>query len=314
MPIRLKAVSSLAVAFAVFGATAAPQAALALAPAATRSGPPANALPYDARRGVFSFAPDLEGSLPAVVQVTTLGQSRGPSSDAADPKPYASGSGVIVDAGTFDFAADPEKFPQFNTPSESYHGLVFARDLGVGCALGANLAYILKARVELLRDLGSAVSPFNAFLIAQGLETLALRMERHVQNARKVAEYLAGHDQVERVFYSSLPDSPQHELAQRYAPAGAGAVLSFEIAGGLEAGKRFVDGCELHSHVANIGDVRSLVIHPASTTHSQGSDEDRAGAGVTPGLVRLAVGIEHIDDIIADLDKGFAAAVSSTTP
>ena len=223
-------------------------------------------------------------------------------------------AGVIVDAGTFDFAADPEKFPQFNTPSESYHGLVFARDLGVGCALGANLAYILKARVELLRDLGSAVSPFNAFLIAQGLETLALRMERHVQNARKVAEYLAGHDQVERVFYSSLPDSPQHELAQRYAPAGAGAVLSFEIAGGLEAGKRFVDGCELHSHVANIGDVRSLVIHPASTTHSQGSDEDRAGAGVTPGLVRLAVGIEHIDDIIADLDKGFAAAVSSTTP
>ncbi len=223
-------------------------------------------------------------------------------------------AGVIVDAGTFDFAADPEKFPQFNTPSESYHGLVFARDLGVGCALGANLAYILKARVELLRDLGSAVSPFNAFLIAQGLETLALRMERHVQNARKVAEYLAGHDQVERVFYSSLPDSPQHELAQRYAPAGAGAVLSFEIAGGLEAGKRFVDGCELHSHVANIGDVRSLVIHPASTTHSQGSDEDRAGAGVTPGLVRLAVGIEHIDDIIADLDKGFAAAASSTTP
>ena len=223
-------------------------------------------------------------------------------------------AGVIVDAGTFDFAADPEKFPGFNMPSESYHGLVFARDLGVGCALGANLAYILKARVELLRDLGSAVSPFNAFLIAQGLETLALRMERHVQNARKVAEYLAGHDQVERVFYSSLPDSPQHELAQRYAPAGAGAVLSFEIAGGLEAGKRFVDGCELHSHVANIGDVRSLVIHPASTTHSQGSDEDRAGAGVTPGLVRLAVGIEHIDDIIADLDKGFAAAASSTTP
>ncbi|MDO5710430.1 MAG: bifunctional o-acetylhomoserine/o-acetylserine sulfhydrylase [Micrococcales bacterium] len=219
-------------------------------------------------------------------------------------------AGAIVDAGTFDYAAYPEKFPQLNTPSESYHGLVFARDLGVGCALGANLAYILKARVELLRDLGSAVSPFNAFLIAQGIETLALRMERHVENAEKVADFLVGHDQVETVFYSSLEQSPQKALADRYLPRGVGAVLSFEITGGLEAGKLFVDGLELHSNVANIGDVRSLVIHPASTTHSQGSDEDRAGAGVTPGLVRLAVGIEHIDDILADLDKGFAAARS----
>ena len=216
--------------------------------------------------------------------------------------------GAIVDAGTFDYGASPEKFPQFNEPSESYHGLVFARDLGVGSALGANLAFILKARVELLRDLGSAISPFNAWVLQLGIETLSLRMERHLSNAKKVAEYLAGHEQVETVFYSSLPDSPWAALADEYTPAGAGAVLSFEITGGLEAGRRFVDGLELHSHVANIGDVRSLVIHPASTTHSQGSDEDRRGAGVTPGLVRLAVGIEHIDDIVADLDKGFAAA------
>lgn len=217
-------------------------------------------------------------------------------------------AGVIVDAGSFDYAADPQRFPLLNEPSESYHGLVFARDLGVGSALGANLAFILKARVELLRDLGSAVSPFNAFLIALGLETLSLRVQRHVENAAKVAEFLQNHPQVESVNYASLPSSPSHDLADKYLPKGAGAVLSFEIVGGLDAGRRFVDGTELHSHVANIGDVRSLVIHPASTTHSQGSDEDRRGAGVTPGLVRLAVGIEGIDDILADLEKGFAAA------
>ena len=218
--------------------------------------------------------------------------------------------GVIVDAGTFDYAQDPERFPQFNTPSESYHGLVFARDLGVGSAFGANLSYILKARVELLRDMGSAISPFNAFLIQQGIETLSLRVERHVENTRKVADYLAGHPQVKKVFYASTGEGRNRELADKYTPLGSGAVISFEIDGGLEAGKKFVDGLELHSLVANIGDVRSLVIHPASTTHSQGSDEDRLAAGVTPGLVRLAVGIEHIDDIIADLDRGFAAATS----
>lgn len=217
-------------------------------------------------------------------------------------------AGVLVDAGTFDYAADPAKFPQFNEPSESYHGLVFARDLGVGSPLGANLAFILKARVELLRDLGAAVSPFNAFLIAQGLETLSLRVERHVENAKKVVEFLKSQPQVETLFYASDPSSPYKELADRYLPAGSGAVLSFEIAGGVEAGKKFVDALELHSHVANIGDVRSLAIHPASTTHSQGSDEDRRGAGVTPGLVRLSVGIENSADIIADLEKGFAAA------
>lgn len=217
-------------------------------------------------------------------------------------------AGVIVDAGTFDFSKDPEKFPNYNTPEESYHGLVFARDLGVGSAFGANLAFILKARVQLLRDLGPSASPFNAFLIAQGLETLSLRIERHLDNARKVVAFLEGHDQVERVVWASHPGSPSYELAQKYTPRGAGAVLSFEIAGGLEAGKRFVEGLTLHSHVANIGDVRSLVIHPASTTHSQGPDEDRLAAGVTPGLVRLSVGIEHIDDIIADLEQGFRAA------
>ncbi|MCG7428232.1 bifunctional o-acetylhomoserine/o-acetylserine sulfhydrylase [Dermacoccus nishinomiyaensis] len=217
-------------------------------------------------------------------------------------------AGVLVDAGTFDYAADPAKFPQFNEPSESYHGLAFARDLGVGSPLGANLAFILKARVELLRDLGAAVSPFNAFLIAQGLETLSLRVERHVENAKKVVEFLKSQPQVEKLFYASDPSSPYKELADRYLPAGSGAVLSFEIAGGVEAGKKFVDALELHSHVANIGDVRSLAIHPASTTHSQGSDEDRRGAGVTPGLVRLSVGIENSADIIADLEKGFAAA------
>lgn len=217
-------------------------------------------------------------------------------------------AGVIVDSGNFDFAKDPEKFPSFNTPDESYHGLVYARDLGVGSALGANLAFILKARVQLLRDLGSAVSPFNAFLIEQGIETLSLRVERHVQNARRVAEWLQEQDQVESVRWASLPGNEYYELAQKYTPLGAGAVLAFEIAGGVEAGKKFVEALTLHSHVANIGDVRSLAIHPASTTHSQGPDEDRLAAGVTPGLVRLSVGIEHIDDIVADLEQGFRAA------
>ena len=217
-------------------------------------------------------------------------------------------AGVIVDGGTFDFAADPAKFPNYNTPDPSYHGLVFARDLGVGSALGANLAFILKARVQLLRDLGSAVSPFNAFLIGQGIETLSLRLDRHLENTRAVAAYLEGHDQVEFVRWASLPSNPTFELAQKYCPKGAGAVLAFEIAGGVEAGRRFVEGLTLHSHVANIGDVRSLVIHPASTTHSQGGDAERYAAGGTPGLIRLAVGIEAVDDIIADLEQGFAAA------
>ncbi|HKJ11148.1 MAG TPA: bifunctional o-acetylhomoserine/o-acetylserine sulfhydrylase [Ornithinimicrobium sp.] len=219
--------------------------------------------------------------------------------------------GVIVDSGNFDYAQQPERFPGFNTPDVSYNGVVYARDLGVGCALGANLAYILKARVQLLRDLGPAASPFNAFLIAQGLETLSLRIERHVENAQAVGQWLLEHEQVESVSYAGLPGHPSHERAQRYLPGGAGAVLAFEIAGGAEAGRAFVSALELHSLVANIGDVRSLVIHPASTTHSQLGAEAQLAAGVTPGLVRLAVGLEHIDDITADLEAGFIAAKGS---
>ena len=210
-------------------------------------------------------------------------------------------AGAIVDGGTFDWAAEPERFPGFNTADPSYHGLVYAQALGAA-------AYIIKARVQLLRDLGPAVAPFNAFLIAQGLETLSLRIERHVANAQRVAEWLDKRDEVESVSYAGLPSSPWYERGRKYAPKGTGAVLAFEIKGGIEAGKRFVDALELHSHVANIGDVRSLVIHPASTTHSQLSPEEQAATGVTPGLVRLAVGIEGIEDILADLEAGFRAA------
>jgi O-acetylhomoserine (thiol)-lyase len=220
-------------------------------------------------------------------------------------------AGVIVDSGNFDFGKDPERFPNYNTPDPSYHGLVYARDLGVGGALGANLAYILKARVQLLRDLGAASTPFNAFLIAQGIETLSLRVERHVANAQKVAEYLESHAQVLEVNYAGLKSSPWYERGQKYAPRGTGAVLSFEIEGGLEAGKTFVEALFLHSHVANIGDVRSLVIHPASTTHSQLPEDAQRAAGVTPGLIRLAVGIENVADIIDDLGQAFEAVKKS---
>lgn len=216
--------------------------------------------------------------------------------------------GVIIDGGTFDYAQHPERFPNYNTPDPSYNGLVIARDLGVGGMFGVNLAFILKARIQLLRDLGSSISPFNAFLIAQGIETLSLRMERHVANAQRVAEWLEARDDVVRVHYASLPSSPWHANALKYTPKGSGAVLAFELDGGSEAGQAFVSALELHSNVANIGDVRSLVIHPASTTHSQLTPQEQALSGVTPGLVRLAVGIEHIDDILADLEAGFRAA------
>jgi O-acetylhomoserine (thiol)-lyase len=207
-------------------------------------------------------------------------------------------AGVIVDGGTFDWTNG--NFPGFTTPDPSYHGVVFA-ELGPP-------AYALKARVQLLRDMGSAAAPFNAFLVAQGLETLSLRVERHVSNAQRVAEYLDAHPDVTAVNYAGLPSSPWHELGRKLAPKGTGAVLAFELAGGIDAGKAFVNALTLHSHVANIGDVRSLVIHPASTTHSQLTPEEQLATGVTPGLVRLAVGIEGIDDIIADLEQGFAAA------
>lgn len=216
--------------------------------------------------------------------------------------------GAIVDSGNFDYGRDKDRFPGFNQPDDSYHGLVYADALGVGSPLGANLAFILKARVQLLRDLGAAIAPFNAFLLAQGIETLSLRVERHVQNAQAVAEWLTGRDEVESVSYAGLPSSPWYDRGRKYAPRGVGGVLAFEIVGGLAAGKKFVESLELFSHVANIGDVRSLVIHPASTTHSQLTAEEQLTTGVTPGLVRLAVGLENVDDIKADLDAGFRAA------
>ena len=211
--------------------------------------------------------------------------------------------GVIVDGGTFDWRVQrdgKDLFPGFTTPDPSYHGAVFA-DLGAP-------AFALKARVQWLRDTGAAISPFNAFLLAQGLETLSLRIERHVANAQKVAAFLEAHPQVESVAYAGLESSPWYKRGQELAPKGQGAIIAFEIQGGVDAGKKFVDALSLHSHVANIGDVRSLVIHPASTTHSQLTPEEQLAAGVAPGLVRLAVGIEGIDDILADLEQGFAAA------
>jgi O-acetylhomoserine (thiol)-lyase len=211
--------------------------------------------------------------------------------------------GVIVDGGSFDFSASG-RFPMFTEPDDSYHGLTYWSALGPG-------SYIIKARVQLLRDIGPAVSPFNAFMFLQGLETLSLRMERHFSNAQRVAEYLDGHDQVESVQFAGLPSSRWHERAQRYGGGrGAGSVPAFVIKGGQEAGRKFVEGLELHSHLANIGDVRSLVIQPSTTTHSQLTAEEQVDTGVEPGLVRLSVGIETIDDIIADLEKGFAAAAS----
>jgi O-acetylhomoserine (thiol)-lyase len=210
-------------------------------------------------------------------------------------------AGGIVDGGTFDYGASG-RFPNFTEPDPSYHGLAYWPALGHG-------SMILKARVQLLRDLGMAVSPFNAFMILQGIETLSLRMERHWSNAQAVAEFLDGHAQVRSVNYAGLASSPWHERATRLGGGrGYGSVLAFEIEGGLEAGKRFVEGLSLHSHVANIGDVRSLVIHPASTTHSQLTPEEQAASDVTPGLIRLSVGLEAIADIIADLEAGFAAA------
>ena len=211
-------------------------------------------------------------------------------------------AGVIVDGGTFEWSKHVDRFPGLTVPDPSYHGASYT------AAVGDGLAYIIKARVQLLRDLGPAISPNSAWLLIQGIETLSLRIERHVQNAQEIAEWLENQDEVASVSYAGLPTSPWYAAANRYAPKGVGAVLSFELKGGVDAGRRFVDSLTLFSHLANIGDVRSLVIHPASTTHSQLTPEQQLTTGVTPGLVRLSVGLENVDDLKADLEQALAAA------
>ena len=207
--------------------------------------------------------------------------------------------GIIVDGGKFDYS-ESNRFKNFVEPDPSYHGLQYWPALGHG-------SYIIKARVQLLRDLGSSVTPQNAFNFLQGLETLSLRMERHFENALKVAEFLSNHPQVEKIQFAGLPESPWHERANAYGNGkGYGSVPAFVIKGGAKAGEKFVNSLQLHSHVANIGDVRSLVIHPASTTHSQLTEEEQKSTGVEPGLVRLSVGLETIEDIIDDLEYGFS--------
>ncbi len=214
--------------------------------------------------------------------------------------------GVIVDGGAFDYPGSG-RFPGFTEPDPSYHGLVFAE-------LPPELRpamYILKCRLQYMRDLGASSAPFNTFLFLQGLQTLSLRMERHSQNALAVAQWLEGRDEVEWVAYPGLKSSKWNARAQKYLPNGQGAIIAFELKGGVEAGKNFIDSLELFSHLANVGDVRSLAIHPASTTHSQLEVGEQLTTGVTPGLVRISVGIETLDDILADLDAGLRAAKSS---
>ncbi|MBG6239624.1 O-acetylhomoserine (thiol)-lyase [Mycetocola sp. CAN_C7] len=210
--------------------------------------------------------------------------------------------GVIVDGGTFEWSKNVEKFPGLTEPDPSYHGASYTT------AVGDGLAYIIKARVQLLRDLGAAIAPASAWQLIQGIETLSLRIERHVQNAQEIAEWLDNHPDIASVNYSGLPSSPWYAAANKYAPKGVGAVLSFELKGGVDAGRELVNTLSLFSHLANIGDVRSLVIHPASTTHSQLTPEQQLTTGVTPGLVRLSVGLENVADLKADLEQGLAAA------
>ena len=186
--------------------------------------------------------------------------------------------------------------------------MIYAQTLGVNGTFGANLAFIFKARLQLLRDIGASVSPFNAWLLAHGLETLNLRMDRHLHNAQELAQWLEKQPQVAHVSYAGLLSSPWNALANKYAPKGAGAVFSFELKGGAPAGRKFVEGLKLFSHVANIGDVRSLVIHPASTTHAQLNPDEQVKAGITPGMVRVSIGLENIEDIKNDIKLGFAAA------
>ncbi len=212
--------------------------------------------------------------------------------------------GIIVDSGNFDWSSG--KFPEFTEPSPSYHGLVYADTFGVGGPFG-NIAFAIRARVEGLRDLGAALSPFNAFLLLQGVETLSLRVQRHVDNTLELARWLQGREEVTWVNYPGLEDHPYHEVAKRMLRNGFGGVLSFGVDGGIEAGKRFIDSLELASHVANVGDVKTLVIHPASTTHQQLNAQEQLDAGVSDDLIRVSVGIEHIDDITADFAQALAA-------
>lgn len=209
--------------------------------------------------------------------------------------------GIIIDSGNFDWSINKDRQPNIWKPDPSYHGVVWGD--AVPQLTGANIPYLVRARVVLLRDLGSAISPFNAFQIIQGLETVALRMKQHCANAEKVKDFLKKHSKVQKVIYSTLHKGEIGERAKRYLKGGYGALMGIELEGGLEAGKKFIDSLKMLYHVANIGDARSLAIHPASTTHSQLSDKDLAAAGVTPGYVRLSIGIEHADDIIADLDQ-----------
>jgi O-acetylhomoserine (thiol)-lyase len=207
--------------------------------------------------------------------------------------------GVIVDSGKFNW--NNGKFPGLTEPDPSYHGVVYTEAVGP-------LAYIIKARVQLLRDIGASISPFNAWLLLQGLETLPLRIERHVANAQKVAEYLENSEFVSWVNYPGLKSNKYHELSKKYTPKGPGAIFTFGIKGGLEEGKRFINSLKLLSHLANVGDAKSLVIHPASTTHQQLTPEQQVGAGVTPDLIRLSIGIENVDDIIADIEQALKAS------
>jgi O-acetylhomoserine (thiol)-lyase len=212
--------------------------------------------------------------------------------------------GVIIDGGNYNWGNG--KFPQFTEPSEGYHGLVFADIFGVNNPLGLpNIAFIIRARVEGLRDFGASQSPFNSFLLLQGLETLSLRVQRHVDNALTLAVWLENHPLVERVTYPGLKSSPYHDLAKKYLTGGFGGVLNFSIKGTKENASKFIDSLQLASHLANVGDAKTLVIHPASTTHEQLSEAEQLEAGVAPTQVRVSVGIEHIDDIKEDFEQAF---------
>jgi O-acetylhomoserine (thiol)-lyase len=212
--------------------------------------------------------------------------------------------GVIVDGGNYNWGNG--KFSQFTEPSEGYHGLVFNEVFGIGGPFG-NIQFIIRARVEGLRDFGPSQSPFNSFLLLQGIETLSLRVQRHVDNALELAKWLESHPQVDKVLYPGLPNSPNHALAKKYLKNGFGAVLSFEVKGGKEAAIKFVDNLKLISHLANVGDTKTLIIQPSATTHQQLSESEQIAAGVQPSSLRVSVGIEHIDDIKADLEQAFAS-------